>query len=149
MKKTDKQKLFEAFEKVCKLKINEAYVDDEGNLNDMNYEPKFDNMVNAFCNKYVLHFIHDNEDMDEETTFVHITVKNNKIKITEIIRDIGEKFTPEQYDYYDKLINQMYKSGELKLPHSFDYKIKNGNITDINYLDDSFGFGGNMDVHWE
>jgi hypothetical protein len=136
MKKTDKQKLFEAFEKVCKVKINEAYVDDEGNLNDMNYEPKFDNMVNAFCNTYALHFIDDNENMDEETTFVHITLNdNNTIQIDEIIRGIGEEFTQEQYDYYDKLINQMYNSGDLILPTSFDYKINNGTATDINYLE--------------
>jgi hypothetical protein len=146
MKKTDKEKLFEAFEKVCKIKINEAYVDDDGNLQDMNFEPKFDNMVNAFCNEFALHFSDNDED---EPTFVHITLKNNNIKITDISRGIGEKFTKEQYEYYKKLINKMYKSGELKLPHSFDYVMKNGNITDINYLDDSIGFGGNMDVNWE
>jgi len=35
--KTDKQKLFEAFEKVCGIKfINEAFVDKDGNLRDIN-----------------------------------------------------------------------------------------------------------------
>lgn len=138
MKKTDKQKLFEAFEKVCKVNLikeerslNEAYVDDDGNLQDMNYEPKFDNMVNAFCDKFVIHFSDNDED---EATLVHITKSDDdNIKINEIVRGI-DKFTPEQYNYYNKIINEMYNSGELILPHTFSYTMKNKNISDIDYL---------------
>lgn len=138
MKKTDKQKLFEAFEKVCNIKLikeekplNEAYVDDDGNLQDMNYEPKFDNMVNAFCNEFVIHFSDNDED---EATLVYITKSDDdNIKINEIVRGI-DKFTPEQYNYYNKIINEMYNSGELILPDTFSYTMKNKNITDIDYL---------------
>jgi hypothetical protein len=44
------------------------------------------------------------------------------------------KIKPEQYKDYEIKINEMYRKGEIKLPDSFNYNIKDNDITNIDWF---------------
>jgi hypothetical protein len=52
--KTDKRKLFEAFEKICKIKlINEAFIDKDGNIQDISHKQLSDDEIKEIFKGYI------------------------------------------------------------------------------------------------
>jgi hypothetical protein len=91
-------------------------------------EYKFDNMVTAFVDEYAIHFV---ESPEEEAMMIYVVKNGDNIKIKNIEAGFDMKITPEQYKKYEIKINEMYRKGEIILPYSFGYTIKDNNITDI------------------
>jgi hypothetical protein len=91
-------------------------------------EYRFDNMVTAFVDEYAIHFV---ESPEEEAMIIFVVKNGNNIKIKNIEAGFDMKITPEQYKKYEIKINEMYKNGEIILPDTFSYTIKDNNVTNI------------------
>jgi 6-phosphogluconolactonase/glucosamine-6-phosphate isomerase/deaminase len=94
-------------------------------------EYKFDNMVTAFVDEYAIHFV---ESPEEEAMMIYVVKNGNNIKIKNIEAGFDMKIKPEQYKDYEIKINEMYRKGEIKLPDSFNYNIKDNDITNIDWF---------------
>jgi 6-phosphogluconolactonase/glucosamine-6-phosphate isomerase/deaminase len=94
-------------------------------------EYKFDNMVTAFVDEYAIHFV---ESPEEEAMMIYVVKNGNNIKIKNIEAGFDMKIKPEQYKDYEIKINEMYRKGEIKLPDSFYYNIKDNDITNIDWF---------------